>query len=94
MDLHLEKGSDLLTFKDAVSNRTDSFPLNSVMSPRKYQISKEIKGGKFDAEDVDVYAVKGFFFFYRNNKLFCFQKYLPFSGWKKYYGITLHPFSS
>ncbi|VDI13612.1 Hypothetical predicted protein [Mytilus galloprovincialis] len=56
------KGPDLLTFKDAVTKGTNSFPLNSVMSPATYQISAdtvtEMTDGLFDAEDIVVYAVE------------------------------------
>jgi hypothetical protein len=57
------KGPDFLTFKNAVTKTTEAFPLNSVMSPETYQISPEtvteITGGKFDVENLVVYAVEG-----------------------------------
>ena len=56
------KGPDFLTFKNAVTKTTEAFPLNSVMSPGTYQISPEtvteITGGKFDVENLVVYAVE------------------------------------
>ena len=57
------KGPDFLTFKNVVTKTTEAFPLNSVMSPGTYKISPEtvteITGGKFDVENLVVYAVEG-----------------------------------
>jgi dihydroxyacetone kinase DhaKLM complex PTS-EIIA-like component DhaM len=47
----------------AVTKTTEAFPLNSVMSPGTYQINletvTEMTGGKFDVENLVVYAVEG-----------------------------------